>query len=41
MILDLIRTKRAIRDFSSEPVPEHIVREILEAGRLAQSSKND
>ncbi len=41
MILDLIRTKRAVRDFSSQPVPEEIVREILEAGRLAQSSKND
>jgi nitroreductase len=41
MILDLIRTKRAVREFSGEPVPEDIVREILEAGRLAQSSKND
>ena len=41
MILDLIRTKRAVREFSSRPVPEDIVREILEAGRLAQSSKND
>lgn len=41
MILDLIRTKRAVREFSSQPVPEEIVREILEAGRLAQSSKND
>lgn len=35
MILDLIRTKRAVREFSSQPVPEEIVREILEAGRLA------
>ena len=41
MILNLIRTKRAVREFSSEPVPEEVVREILEAGRLAQSSKND
>lgn len=41
MILDLIRTKRAVREFSSQPVPEEIVGEILEAGRLAQSSKND
>lgn len=41
MILDLIRTKRAVREFSSQPVPEEIVNEILEAGRLAQSSKND
>jgi nitroreductase len=41
MILDLIRTKRAVREFKDERVPEEIVREILEAGRLAQSSKND
>lgn len=41
MVLDLIRTKRAVREFSKTPVPEEIVREILEAGRLAQSSKND
>ena len=41
MILDLMRTKRAVREFSSQPVPEEIVNEILEAGRLSQSSKND
>lgn len=41
MILDLIRTKRAVREFSNQPVPDQIVNEILEAGRLAQSSKND
>lgn len=41
MILDLIRTKRAVREFSRQPVSEEIVLEILEAGRLAQSSKND
>ena len=41
MVLDLIRTKRAVREFTSEPVPEDIIQEILEAGRLAQSSKND
>jgi nitroreductase len=40
MILELIRTKRAVREFSSQPVAEEIVLEILEAGRLAQSSKN-
>ena len=40
-MLDLIRTKRAVREFTSEPVPEDIIQDILEAGRLAQSSKND
>ena len=41
MVLDLIRTKRAVREFSPQPVPEEVVREILDAGRLAQGSKND
>lgn len=41
MVLDLIRTKHAVREFTSAPVPQEIVHEILEAGRLAQSSKND
>lgn len=41
MILDTIRTKRAIREFTDRPVPEETVREILQAGRLAQSSQND
>jgi nitroreductase len=41
MLLDLIRTKRAVREFTDQHVPEGIVLEILEAGRLAQSSQND
>ena len=41
MILDLMRTKRAVREFTGQDVPDDVVREILEAGRLAQSSKND
>jgi nitroreductase len=39
--LDAIRTKRAIRHFTDEPVPEEIIRKILDAGRHAQSSKNE
>ncbi len=35
-----IRTKRAIRKFQDKPLPEETVRAILNAGRLAQSSKN-
>lgn len=41
MLLDLIRTKRAVRQFTGQPVPEEVIQEILEAGRLAQSSQND
>jgi nitroreductase len=38
--LDAIRTKRAIRKFATEPLPEEAIRTILNAGRRAQSSKN-
>ena len=37
---DAIRTKRAVRQFRDEPLPEEVIRAILNAGRRAQSSKN-
>jgi nitroreductase len=37
---EAIRTKRAVRQFRDEPVPEEMVRAILNAGRRSQSSKN-
>jgi nitroreductase len=40
MVADVIRTKRAVRQFESKPVPEDVIRQILDAGRRAQSSKN-
>lgn len=39
-VYDAIRTKRAIRNFSSEPIPQEALLKILDAGRLAGSSKN-
>ncbi len=39
--LDAIRTKRSVRQFAAEPVPEELIHKILEAGRHAQSSKNE
>ena len=39
--LDAIRTKRSVRQFSDEPVPEELIHKILDAGRHAQSSKNE
>jgi nitroreductase len=39
-ISEAIRTKRAIRQFSNEALPEHVIRIILNAGRRSQSSKN-
>lgn len=35
-----IRAKRAVRKFNSERIPERDALDILDAGRLAQSSKN-
>jgi nitroreductase len=39
-VSDAIRTKRAIRLFTDQPLPEAAVNAILNAGRRAQSSKN-
>lgn len=40
-VLDAIRTKRAVRDFRPQPLSEHEVTAIVDAGRRAQSSKNE
>jgi nitroreductase len=37
---DVIRAKRAIRDFTGQPISDEVAETILNAGRLAQSSKN-
>ncbi len=37
---DAIRTKRAVRQFTDQPVPDEAVRQIVNAGRRAQSAKN-
>lgn len=37
---ETIRTKRAVRQFTDQPVPETLIRQILDAGRRAQSSRN-
>lgn len=39
-INDAIRTKRAVREFSNQPIDTQTVRAILNAGRRSQSSKN-
>jgi nitroreductase len=40
-ISEAIRTKRAVRKFQDKPLPEDVVRAIPNAGRRAQSSKNE
>jgi len=39
--LDAIRTKRSVRRFTDDSVTDDVIRKILDAGRHAQSSKND
>jgi nitroreductase len=39
-IFDAIRTVLAVRSFKDTPIPEPIVRQIVEAGRLTASSQN-
>ncbi|MCW5873645.1 MAG: nitroreductase family protein [Anaerolineales bacterium] len=39
-VSEAIRNKRAIRDFTDEPLPDEVATAILRAGRRAQSSKN-
>jgi nitroreductase len=39
-VYDAILTKRAIRKFTDEPLPDDVILKILNAGRRAQSSKN-
>lgn len=39
-VSEAILLKRAVRNFSTEPIPEASIRSILNAGRRAQSSKN-
>lgn len=37
---EAVRTKRAVRQFTDQPLPDEVVHAILDAGRRAQSSKN-
>lgn len=39
-VAEAIRTKRAVRRFSDQPVSQDAMRAVLNAGRRAQSSKN-
>jgi nitroreductase len=40
-VSEAIRTKRAIRKFQDKPLPDDVIYAILNAGRRAQSSKNE
>ena len=40
-LLDLIRSRRSIRKYTKEPVPDRLITEIMEAGRWAPSGTNN
>jgi nitroreductase len=40
-VSDAIRLKRAVRKFQDKPLPDDVIRGILNAGRRSQSSKNE
>ena len=39
-VIEAIKSKRAVRQFSQDPIPDEVARAILNAGRRAQSAKN-
>jgi nitroreductase len=39
-VAELIRTQRAVREYTGQEVPDELIRIIVNAGRRAQSSKN-
>ncbi|MDD4277076.1 MAG: nitroreductase family protein, partial [Candidatus Cloacimonetes bacterium] len=39
-IQELIQSRYSVRDFRPDPIPEAVLQEILEAGRLAPSAQN-
>jgi nitroreductase len=41
MIIELLRKRFSVREFQDRPVPDNIVQDILEAGRLSPSGGNE
>ncbi len=41
MLLELLTKRFSCRDFSSEPIPQHVIRYMLECGRLSASGGNE
>lgn len=40
IVLDVIRSRRAVRHFTGEAVPVELIRQVIEAGRWASSASN-
>lgn len=41
MIVELLKTRFSVRRFQDRPVPEAVLQDILEAGRLSPSGGNE
>lgn len=39
-VYDAVRSRLTVREFKSDAVPDSVIRKLLEAGRLAPSSRN-
>ncbi len=40
MILEAIKERQSVRSYLDKEIPEELLRQVLEAGRLAPSAKN-
>ena len=40
MLMDIIRKRRSVRSYAEKPIPEEVIKELIEAARLAPSAKN-
>ena len=39
-VLDVIRFRRSVRQFQEKPIPQEVIDQVLEAGRLTHTAKN-
>lgn len=40
MVIEAIKKRRSVRDYREREIPENVLREIMQAGRLAPSARN-
>ncbi len=39
--MDVIRSRRSVRNFKSDPIPDNVIKDIIDAGRLSPSPGNN
>lgn len=40
MLMDIIRKRKSVRSYADKPIPDEVIKELIEAARLAPSAKN-